>query len=47
MKSTRYTGGDFMFCTGSYAAVKYGICYIKTKNGPIATKRKAYLLIEL
>ena len=27
--------------------VKYGICYIWTKSGPIATKRKANILIEL
>ena len=27
--------------------VKYGICYISTKNGPIATKRKANISIEL
>ena len=27
--------------------VKYGICYISTKSGPIATKRKANISIEL
>ena len=27
--------------------VKYGICYISTKSGPIATKQKANILIEL
>ena len=27
--------------------VKYGICYISAKNGPIATKRKANISIEL
>ena len=27
--------------------VKYGICYISAKNGPIATKRKANTSIEL
>ena len=27
--------------------VKYGICYISAKSGPIATKRKANILIEL
>ena len=27
--------------------VKYGICYISSQNGPIATKRKAYISIEL
>ena len=27
--------------------VKYGICYISAKNGPIATKRKANIAIEL
>ena len=27
--------------------VKYRICYISAKNGPIATKRKANILIEL
>ena len=27
--------------------VKYGICYISPKNGPIATKRKANISIEL
>ena len=27
--------------------VKCGICYISAKNGPIATKRKANILIEL
>ena len=27
--------------------VKYGICYISAKNGPIATKRKANIWIEL
>ena len=27
--------------------VKYGICYISAKNGPIATKRKANIYIEL
>ena len=27
--------------------VKYGICYISTKNGPIAMKRKANISIEL
>ena len=27
--------------------VKYGICYISVKNGPIATKQKANILIEL
>ena len=27
--------------------VKYGICYISTKNGPIATKQKANISIEL
>ena len=27
--------------------VKYGICYISAKNGPIATKRKAVMFIEL
>ena len=27
--------------------VKHGICYISTKNGPIATKRKANISIEL
>ena len=27
--------------------VKYGICYISTKNGPIATKRKGNIWIEL
>ena len=26
--------------------VKYGICYISAKNGPIATKQKANILIE-
>ena len=26
--------------------VKYGICYISTKSGPIATKRKANISIE-
>ena len=27
--------------------VKYGICYISAENGPIATKRKANISIEL
>ena len=27
--------------------VKYEICYISAKNGPIATKQKANILIEL
>ena len=27
--------------------VKYGICYISAKNGPIATKQKANISIEL
>ena len=27
--------------------VKYGICYISARNGPIATKRKANISIEL
>ena len=27
--------------------IKYGICYISAKNGPIATKRKANIAIEL
>ena len=27
--------------------VKYGINYISAKNGPIATKRKSSILIEL
>ena len=27
--------------------VKYGICYISAKNGPIATERKTNILIEI
>ena len=27
--------------------IKYGICYVSTKSGPIATKRKANISIEL
>ena len=33
-------------CT-RFFKVKYGMCYISAKNGPIATKRKANLSIEL
>ena len=31
----------------SIVKVKYGICYISAKNGPIATKRKANISIDL
>ena len=30
-----------------FSKVKYGICYISAKNGPIATKRKANTSVEL
>ena len=54
LQSLRYTGGDFMFLYQFVRCrpwhwifkVKYGICYISAKNGPVATKRKVNLSNE-
>ena len=45
--NTIYSTGGLPYWEIQRYEVKYGICYISAKNGPIATKRKANISIEL